>query len=665
MDLHFLDWALIVGYALFALAVGLVLRKRAGQGLEQYFLSGRTLPWWIAGTSMVATTFASDTPLVISGWVRTQGIWQNWLWWCTAVGAMLTVFLFARYWRRGEVMTAAEMSELRYGGTEAKVLRGFLGVYQALITNTIILCWVILAAVKIMGVVFDVDPVLAVVLAGTLALAYSVLSGFWGVVVTDLVQFTMAMVGAVILAGLVWGEVGGTEGVLAAVEAGGVFGEDTLRFFPAAGEGGLFDASFWTVNFATVCVLLGVQWWAYEYVDGGILAIQRISAAKSERDGMLAFLWYSVAHYALRPWPWIMVGIASMIVLPRIELTAPVAGVATVQEEQVTITPAEGEAVTLRLKDHAQEDEAAWYPHLAKAKDGDKVEAGTVIAATDPERAYLVMMGRFLGPGLLGLVVASLIAAFMSTIDTHVNLASSFFVNDVYRRFLVPGRSDAHYVGVARASSVVVLGIGGFLALQADSISDLFGFFMTFLAGVGPVYIARWLWWRVRATTEIAAILTSSVVATWLTFFAADGWGVNALSDGGKLTSAGRLVIVVCASLGVSGLSLVLTRARDPRDLVAFYRRVRPIGWWGPVRALCPDVPSTRPEVLPIVVGSLAGMALIYGLLFATGGFLLGRPVTGATCAGVALGGAVLVARSLRQLRDTTDSSSSTSEGKA
>ena len=673
MDLHLLDWALIVGYALFALAVGLYFRKRAGEDIEEFFLSGRTLPWWIAGTSMVATTFASDTPLVISGWVRTDGIWQNWQWWTTATCGMITVFLFARYWRRGEVVTAAELAELRYGGGEAKVLRGFLGVYQSLITNTIILCWVIVAAKKIMAAVFGIDPVVAVASACALALVYSVLSGFWGVVVTDVVQFTMAMIGAVVLAAVVWGEVGGTSGVLEAAAAGaGGFTPDTLRFFPAAGEGSFFDASFWTVSFATVFVFLGVQWWAYEYVDGGILAVQRISAAKSERDGMLAYLWYAVAHFALRPWPWIMVGIASLIVFPRIEVRSPVAGTVTSVEAEVVQVLPDGAKAPLEwtLPELGQADEPKWYPKKVAVSVGSaakptRVKEGDLIASTDPESAYLFMMGRFLGLGLLGLVVASLLAAFMSTIDTHVNLASSFFVNDVYRRFVRPDGTDKHYVLVARLASAGVLAIGAALALQNDSISFLFGFFMSFLAGLGPVYVARWLWWRVRASSEIVAILTSSIVATWLAFVQPKGWDLGALSDGGVLTAAGRLLIVVAASLTTVGLSLLLTKARDPRDLVEFYRRVRPIGWWGPVRELCPDVPSSRPEVAPIVTGSIAGIGMIYGLLFAVGSLLLGRTGAGTTCAAVAAVCALLVARSLRQLRSTTDTKSSTSTGTA
>ena len=662
MQLALIDWLVIGGYAVFALAVGIRFARRAGKDVDQYFLSGRSLPWWIAGTSMVATTFASDTPLVIAGWVRTEGIWQNWLWWCTAASGMLTVFLFARYWRRGEVMTTAELSELRYGGREAKVLRGFLGVYQSVITNTIILCWVILAAIKIMGVLFEVDTYVAMGLACGLALTYSLLAGFWGVVVTDLVQFTMAMVGAVTLAVLAWNGVGGADAVLGLVaDPGSGLDPDLLRFFPSPGEGGLFSAEFWTINFTTICVLLGVQWWAYEYVDGGMLAIQRISACKSERDGVLAYLWYAVAHFALRPWPWILVGLASLVVLPRIELTSPTEGVITeVSSQAVTIQPDVGDPVVVRLADHALEDEPSWFPSLTTVSAGTTEEPrliteGETIAVTDPERAYVVMMKRYLPAGLLGLVITSLLAAFMSTVDTHVNLASSFFVNDLYRRFLRPEAPDSHYVLVARLASAGVLAVAGLLATVADSISDLFTFFMAFLSGVGPVYVARWLWWRVRARTEIVAILVSSVSATVLTFIDLDWSWLGSLSDGeGGLTAAGRLVLVVLASGSLSMLSLARSPAPDPASLTGFYRKVRPIGFWGPVRACCPEVQRPR-EAGPIFTGAIGGLGLVYGVLFSTGLWILQRRSEAMLWAVVGIVGGVAATWALRRLRASTD----------
>ena len=681
------DWAIVAAYVVFALWVGVKYSKRAGQNVDEFFLSGRRLPWWIAGTSMVATTFASDTPLVITGWVRDSGIWMNWYWWCLAAGGMLTVFLFSRYWRRGEVMTTAELAELRYGGAEARVLRGFLGFYQAAITNTIILCWVILAAAKIMDVLFDVDKTASVAIACLLALAYSMMAGFWGVVVTDMVQFVMAMVGSVTLAIFSWRAVGGASGVLAAAEKGeGGFTPETLAFFPHAGGAG---EPFWTVSLAAVCVFLGVQWWANDQVDGGSLAVQRISAAKSERDGMLACLWYNIAHYGLRPWPWILVALASLIVLPNLEVLAPVDGTVTRYEDGVMSIRADGsgEQVDVRILDHPGAT-ADWSPDQilvkplgeARARPDDPgasstdafVRQGDVLAKTDSERAYVVMMRRFLPTGLLGLAIAALLAAFMSTVDTHVNLASSFFVNDIYRRFLVPHRRPRHYVFAARLASAGVLAVAGFLAYHAESISNLFTFFLAFLSGVGPIYMLRWLWWRVRAATEIVAMISSSLAATWLTFgeqianflqvhrgwdapvrWAAYSWELGPLSPGGELAPAGRLILVVCFSGLCSIASILLLKKPDPGKLLVFYKRVRPLGWWGPVRQHG-RVDTPVPSAMPTVVGVIGGLALIYGMLFGLGGWLLDRSTLALGWLGLAVIGKELVSWSLGKLQEET-----------
>jgi hypothetical protein len=346
MALHWIDWTLIAGYVVFALAVGVVYARRAGKDVDEYFLSGRSLPWWIAGTSMVATSFAADTPLVITGWVRDHGIWKNWVWWCYCGGGMLSVFLFARGWRRGGVMTKAELAELRYGGEAAAVLRGILGFMHAGVTNTITLCWVLLAAKKIMEVLLGIDGNLALVLGCAIALVYSLMAGFWGVVVTDLVQFVMAMVGAVALAWLAWAGVGGTDAVLAAAARGAPFTDNTLRFLPETGPGGPFDASFWTIPLAALAVYLGVSWWAAENVDGSGTAVQRIAASKDEREGVLAVMWYNVTHYAMRPWPWILVALASLVALPPLTVTAPAAG----EVVSVTEAPADGAPAAIELR---------------------------------------------------------------------------------------------------------------------------------------------------------------------------------------------------------------------------------------------------------------------------------------------------------------------------
>ena len=360
---------------------------------------------------------------------------------------------------------------------------------------------------------------------------------------------------------------------------------------------------------------------------------------------MLASLWYLVAHNALRPWLWFVVALASLVVLPTVEITAPVDGVvAEVGESSVDITPVGEGAAPVTVTWDTSGD---WHPE-AKVAAGDELGQGDVVARTDSERAYPVMMVRYLPMGLLGLVVASLFAAFMSTIDTHVNLASSFFVNDIYRRFLRSDAEPRHYVTVARLASAGVLALACLLVLVSDSIGDLFTFFLAFLGGVGPVYVLRWLWWRVRAATEITAMVASSVAAVTLTFLDVE-WDLGPLSDGGDLTDGGRLILVVMISLTASLLSLVFTKEPDPRQLVDFYRRVRPMGWWRQVRVHCRDVVPPREEV-PVLAGVTGALCATYGLLFGIGHVIFGR--TGETLIAFAafVAGIGLVIWALRQI---------------
>ncbi len=646
MALATIDWLVILAYVAFAVTVGVRLSGRASTNIDEFFVSGRTLPWWLAGTSMVATTFAVDTPLVITGWVRDYGIWKNWLWWCFAITSLLGVFVFARLWRRSGVLTKAELAELRYGGAGARALRATLGAMHAGVTNTIILCWVLLAAAKIADVLFDVDKALALAIGCTIALSYSLLAGFWGVVLTDALQFTMSMVGAVALATVAWQTIGGVEGLLAS----GVLAADTLSFVPRPGTGTPFEPSFWTTPVAILAVNLGVGWWATEWADSDSVVVQRVAASRDERQGTLAVLWYAIAHYALRPWPWILVALASLVILPTLEVRAPVDGVVSAVDAQgVHIEPAAGgPAVTTPLRPEGSSED--WYPLPAQGlAAGQPVSQGEVMARTDSERAYVVMMQRFLPAGLLGLVAASLLAAFMSTIDTHVNLASSFFVNDLYRRFFHPGGSERHYVLVARLASLGVMALAAFFAYSAESISDLFTFLLAFLGGVGPVYMLRWLWWRVRASTEITAMLASASTTVALSLAPID-WHLGPLSTGGELLHEARLLIVVAVSLVASLLSMALTRTPDPASLVAFYQRVKPVGWWAPVRALA--APGSAPSAASdrVITGVASGLALVYGTLFGAGHLLLGQPSAAATGAVAAILGAVGVAYSLRPL---------------
>lgn len=680
MRLSFLDWAILLGYLVFAVAVGLWFRRRASRNVDEYFLSGRSLPWWLAGTSMVATSFAADTPLLVSGWVRAGGIWKNWAWWCFAISGMLGVFLFSRWWRRGRVMTKAEFAELRYGDREAAVLRGFLGVFHAFFVNTITLCWVLVAAEKIIGHSFGYDKGLAIVLACAIALSYSLLSGFWGVVVTDLVQFMMAVTGALVLAWVAWSTVGGLEGIQAG-QASGLIDPAQLDFFPAHGPGGILSSGFWTATLAATAVYLGVSWWATEEVDGGGAAIQRISASSNPRQGMLSLLWYNFAHYVLRPWPWIIVGIASLVLLPRLSVQSPVSG--RIEQVVRSGTPARSTAIRIRPEDGAAvvavpleaiDGRDDWYPQeLGSIVPGAAIQSGALLAETDPERAYVVMMTRYLGAGWLGLVLASLLAAFMSTIDTHVNLASSFFVNDVYRRFLRKDASSSHYVLVARLASVLVLFLGGALAYNSKSISSLFLFLLSFLGGVGPVSILRWLWWRVRASTEITALCASAISTSLITLLVDRGvsFSLGPLAPDGVLLPEGRLLLVVAISMTSALVALLVAGKPDPASLLPFYRRVRPLGWWGPVAALAPEV-QPHGSLGAALLGVLGGLMAIYGGILGIGGLVLGRVLFGSVSLVVSVAGVALMLWCLAQFQneedresDSVDSDASSTEDSA
>ncbi len=645
---------LILGlYVAFAIGVGVYMRQRASQTAETFFLAGRKLPWWVVGTSMVATSFAADTPLVITGWVRDSGIWKNWLWWCFAVGGMLTVFLFSRYWRRLGVMTQAEFAELRYGGPEASVLRATLGVFHAFLTNPIVLCWVLLAAVKISDVLFDIDKVTALGACCAICLSYSLMSGFWGVAITDFVQFILAMVGAIALATIAWNEVGGQQEILKVLEGWGDQGEHILGFLPSPGDP--LQEGFWTVPLAACAVYLGVSWWATYGVDGGPVVVQRIAASRSPAHGSVGVLWYSIAHYALRPWLWVAVALASLLVVPHVEISSPVNGkIQEIGENGQTMIVMKSDGSTEAFSIDSPEGWEGVQPTI-RVNEEDEVTTETVIASTDSEKAYVVMMVRYLPAGLLGLVVASLLAAFMSTIDTHVNLAASYYVNDLHRRFISPDEKAGTYVTVARIASVFILIEGALLASISSSISDLFTFFLAFLGGVGPIYLLRWLWWRITAWTEIAAMLTSSISTTAITFLFKTGWPVTPLTplgkvaaEGGVMSAEGRIIIVATLSTAVALLITLLRKAPDPQRLVPFYEKVRPAGAWGPVQALSSEEPTPF-EGGRIFIGIIGGLCLVWGLTLGLGALLLAKPWS-LSALGLAAFGAIVVGITLPPL---------------
>lgn len=453
MTLTPLDWAIIVGYFALSIGIGLYFTKRGGENLSEYFLSGRQVPWWLAGAAMVATTFAADTPLVVTGLVATKGVAGNWLWWNFVMSGILTVFFFARLWRRAEVMTDVEFAEVRYGGRPAAFLRGFRALYLAIPINLIILGWVTRAMIKILTISLGVSPVLAVGICFVITMAYSLAAGLWAVLWTDLIQFILGMTATVILAVFAVQAVGGMDALKAGVTAH--FGSEAaaLSVLPVSVDASGITAHAWMPLLA-LFTFLAVQWWAAWYPGaepgGGGYVAQRIFSARSERDGVLATLFFQVAHYALRPWPWIVTGLATLILYPDMQ---------------------------------------------------------------DREGAYVQAFVDLLPSPLRGFMLVGFAAAYMSTVATHLNWGASYLVNDVYRRFLRPRASDRHYVGVSRLATLVIFALSIVVTWQLDTVESAWRFLIAMGAGTGLVLILRWYWWRINAWSEISAMTSSFIVS--------------------------------------------------------------------------------------------------------------------------------------------------------
>jgi len=568
------DWAIVGVYCVGIILLGLYLSRRAGRSTDDYFLSGRSLPWWLAGTSMVATSFATDTPLLVSAWTRDSGIWKNWQWWIFGISGALATFFFARWWRRSEVTTEVSFCELRYGGRGAGVLREFKALYFGVWLN----CWVLGTAPmvgfkKIVMVTTGIDPNIAIALACGIAAVYCVTSGLWGVVATDFIQFIVAMVGAIILAVVVVDAAGGMEHVAF------VAGTSRTAFAPWEGIAMPFLVS-----------MFAIQWWAFVNADGGGKFVQRVAACKSEGHAVGASLWFMVAHYALRSWPWIIVGLCSIVLVPQF---------------------ADPERIALVMN--------------------------------DSEMAYPAMVMEYLPVGLVGLMVASFLAAFMSTADTHMNWGASYLVTDLYRRFYRRNESERHYVLAARVASLLILLIAALIAWQADSIRDSFVAMLNFTAGVGPVLLARWFWWRTNAWSEIVAVVTSGLffVAWPLVrgLFGLEPVGGDPVASHHDLV---KLLFITFGSMACWVSVTLMTPAESRERLVAFYRRVRPPGFWGPIaREAGPDV--KREPFGELVVLWLAGVVLCFGLLLGIGKVIFGAwavaaaYLTAASIAGVVI----------------------------
>lgn len=546
-----IDYIIIVAYLLFALVMGVLLGKRASKSLAEYFAAGRTLPWWLAGTSMVATTFAADTPLAVSGLVRTQGVAGNWFWWNGVFANMLGTFLFAPLWRRSGVLTDLELIHLRYDGKAAQFLRGFRVLYSSLIYNSIVMGWVILGASKIVQATFGWEPWETLGVLIVVAFIYTLSAGLWGVIITDIVQFVLAVTGAVWLGIAALQKVGGGTSLVNQLAERGLL--ERLALVPTPEMRELWIAFL-------VYVLL--QWWAVGRPDGEGYIAQRILATRDERHAALSFLWFAFAHYVIRPWWWLLVGLASLLLIP--------------------------EAIPV-------------------ARGGD-------------EAAYPMLMGQLLPVGVLGIMVASLLAAFMSTMDTQLNWAASYLTNDLYRAYIRKEASDRHYVFVGRLATTFILLLGVGVSLITQEISKAWMLLAGLNAGIGTVSMLRWLWWRVSAWSELSAMLTALLVNTVIHVL---GW-MKVAPFAMLIEKEGfpyRLLLVVGMTQVAWLVVTFLTSPVSRQKLVEFYRKVRPPGWWGSVAEEA-GVPLTRMG-WGWMVGWLGGVLLIYGGLFALGGLLL------------------------------------------
>lgn len=600
MHLEVIDWIILIGFFLLTLVIGISVSRQAGKNASEFFLSGRDMPWWLLGVSMVATTFSTDTPNLVTDIVRQNGVSGNWVWWAFLLTGMLTVFLYARLWRRSRVLTDVEFYEIRYSGKAAAFLRGFRAVYLGVFFNVMIMAAVSLAAIKIGGVMLGLSPLQCILMASLVTVTFSTLGGLKGVLLTDFILFFIAMAGSISAAWVAvhHSAVGGLSALFSHPNVA-----DKLNLLPS------FDMSV-EGNFdllASVLIIpLAVQWWSVWYPGsepggGGYLA-QRMLAAKDEKHATAAVLFFNAAHYALRPWPWILVALASLIVFPDLASIS------------------------------------AAFPDIAADKIGHDL-------------AYPAML-TFLPAGLTGLVLASLAAAYMSTISTHLNWGSSYVVNDVYRRFVKPDASEKELVRVGQISTVVLMVISALVALQLSNALQAFQILLQIGAGTGLLFILRWFWWRVNALSEVTAMVVSFIIAVYFQFIHAHVLPEVELAQWQKLTMG----------VGITTISWVLvavfTRPAEEQVLRDFCRLVNAGGWgWDRVfkkaaeegKPIKPEAPAENipAGLLCMVLGCLA----VYGSLFATGAWLYGNVPLGLALTSIAVVSIAVLIRFWKVLR--------------
>src|SRR5438067_1704205 len=580
MNFTILDWSAIVAYLAITLFLGLYFRGRSSKSVDDYFVSGRNVSWWLAGTSMVATTFAADTPLVVTGLVYTQGVAGNWLWWAFLLSGMMTVFLFARLWRRSGLLTDVQFAEMRYSGKPAAFLRGFRALYLGLLMNCLILGWVTKAMTSIVGVTLGVSDRNALAICVLFLIPftgiYVALGGLWGVLWTDLFQFALKMAIVIGVARYAVSACGGMAALLSRLgemRAASPGAGDATSFFPDFSRP-ISAEALWVLPVVTFLVNIGVQWWSFWYPGaepgGGGYIAQRIFSAKDERNGLLSVLWFNIAHYALRPWPWILTALAAIVL----------------------------------------------YPHLEH-----------------PESGYMLIVSNHVPPALRGIVIAGFMAAFMSTIATQLNWGASYLVADFYRRFIKRDGDEKHYVNMSRVATVILVIASALVSVLLADIRSGWQAVLEVGAGTGAVYLLRWYWWRINAWSEISAMATALTVSLTLRLTVPfTGSAAVVSAKNGLLTIGVTTIVWVVVTF--------LTRPESEAVLLRFYRKVRPdVSGWRPVAALAPEVPHTH-DLGRNLLDWVLGTAMVYCALFGVGKLILGSAgvgtvllIVGAACA--------------------------------
>lgn len=591
MNISIIDWAIILAFFVISMLIGVLTSRKAGSSAKEFFLSGRNMPWWLLGVSMVATTFSADTPNLVTDIVRKDGVSGNWVWWAFLLTGMLTVFVYAKLWRRSEVTTDLEFYELRYGGKPAAFLRAFRAIYLGVFFNVVIMATVSLAAIKIGGVMLGLSPIETLLLASVVTVIYSSLGGLKGVLLTDFFQFFIAMAGAIGAAIYVLNlpEIGSLDNLLSHPNV-----SDKLNILP--------DFNDWNLVIPLLIMPLAIQWWATWYPGaepgGGGYIAQRMLSAKDEKNAMGATLFFNITHYAVRPWPWIIIALSSLVIFPQ---------VSDLQEA---------------------------FPHIPVDKLGNDL-------------AYSAML-TFLPTGLIGVVLASLIAAVMSTLSTHLNWGSSYVVNDFYLRFMRPQASDKELVAVGRISTVLLMVLAAILALALSSALEAFNILLQIGAGTGMIFILRWFWWRINAYTEIAAMIISFLVAI---FFESVNprMGIIAIPE-----SQQYLKLLYGVGVTTMGWVLVTIFTRPEKDeiLLSFYRKVRPaaLGW----KNLLNKYPEEEQEQgqLPMEIGlMLTGSIMVYSALFAVGFWIYGNVLSASIATVVTLIGGAIIIKSWKKMK--------------